>query len=252
MTKHFYRLMLPQLFLVVCAIGILISNFQWLYILYLMSGFYLFGVFGNSIGFHRYLTHQGFAVSKFWHYAFVVLGSLTGQGSPIFWTAIHLHHHRHSDTKEDVHSPIHGMLQSTLLWYLRPGLENVKGLIAPRSLYRDKFIRLIHDHYYKFYWACGLLIFLIDPYFFLFFFCVGGYFIPSVMDHLGNYFTHNPKYGYANFDNKDNSRNVPLISYIMLGAGWHNNHHKDPRAYRHGLRKYEMDISAHIIELIKT
>jgi len=244
--------MLPQLFLMIVAIGVLISNFHWLYILYSILGFYIIGVFGNSIGFHRYLTHQSFKVSKFWHYAFITLGSLTGQGSPIFWTAIHLHHHRNSDKENDVHSPIHGFWQSSLLWYVRPGIENVSGLIAPRSLYRDKFIRFIHDHYYKFYWGIGLLILLIDPYFFLFFFCIGGYLFPAFADDLGNYFFHSPKYGYVNFETKDNSRNVPLISYIILGGGWHNNHHHDPKAYRYGKLKSEIDIAADIIELIKT
>jgi len=219
--------MLPQLFLTIVAIGVLIYNFHWLYLLYSILGFYIIGIFGNAIGFHRYLTHQSFSVSKFWHYAFVVLGSLTGQGSPIFWTAVHLHHHRHSDTKEDLHSPIHGFWQSSFLWFIKPGLENVKGLIAPRSLYRDKVVRLIHDHYYKFYWGIGLTLF------------------------LSNYFFHNSKYGYASYTTKDNSRNVPIISYISLGGGWHNNHHYDPKSYRFGKLKSEIDIGARLIELIK-
>ena len=162
--------MLPQLLFAIVAIGVLIVDFHWLYILYSILGFYILSVFGNSIGFHRYLTHQSFNVSKFWHYTFVTLGSLTGQGSPIFYAALHLHHHRNSDKENDLHSPIHGFWQSVLLWYAKSGIENVSGLIAPRWLYRDKYIRFIHDHYYKFYWGIGLLIFLINPYFFLFFF----------------------------------------------------------------------------------
>jgi len=252
MSKHFYKLMLPQILLTIFAFGVLIFNFHWLYILYSILGFYILGIFGNAIGFHRYLTHQSFTVSKFWHYIFVVFGSLTGQGSPIFWTALHLHHHRHSDTQADVHSPIHGFWQSSFLWFIKPGLENVSGLIAPRSLYRDKVIRLIHDHYYKFYWGIGLILFLINPYFFLFFFCIGGYFLMTVADNLSNYFFHNSKYGYVSYKTKDNSRNVPIISYISLGGGWHNNHHHDPKSYKFGKLDHEIDLGARLIELIKT
>jgi fatty-acid desaturase len=88
--------------------------------------------------------------------------------------------------------------------------------------------------------------------FFLFFFCIGGYFLMTVADNLSNYFFHNSKYGYVSYKTKDNSRNVPIISYISLGGGWHNNHHHDPKSYRFGKLDHEIDIGARIIELIKT
>ena len=79
--------------------------------------------------------------------------------------------------------------------------------------------------------------------FFLFFFCAGGFFLVSVADNLSNYFFHTSKFGYRTYDTKDNSRNVPLISYIALGAGWHNNHHNSPANYRFGELPNEIDIS---------
>jgi fatty-acid desaturase len=250
MSLHFYKIIFPQLILVAIATYILVTDFSWMYIVYAILGFYLLGVFGNTIGFHRYFTHQSFEVSKFWHYLFLVLGSMTGQGSVIFWTALHLHHHRNSDTLSDVHSPIHGFWRSSWGWQIK-GDFSTQGFIAPRKLYKDKWIRLTHDHYYKIYWSIGVLLALINFYFFLFFFCVGGYFLVSIADNFSNYCFHNNSFGYRTHDTKDNSRNVPIISYIALGAGWHNNHHNNPANYRFGETKSEIDIGAWIIEKIK-
>lgn len=250
MSHHFYKMMLPQAILSLIALIVLIFNFHWLYIVYSILGFYLLGVFGNTIGFHRYLTHQSFEVSKFWHYAFLFLGSLTGQGSAIFWTALHLHHHRNSDNEKDIHSPLKGFWASTWGWQINGNFDTA-GFIAPRKLYRDPVIKFLHDHYYKCYWMIALLFFIIDPYFFLFFLCFGGYFLVSLGDNLSNYCFHSPNFGYRTYDTKDNSRNVPLISYIALGAGWHNNHHNSPAAYKFGEKKSEIDIGAWIVERIK-
>lgn len=250
MSDHFKKMILPQWILAIAALYILITNFSWLYIIYAVLGFYCLGIFGNTIGYHRYLTHQTFAVSKFWHYTMIILGSLTGQGSPIFWTALHLHHHRHSDSNVDIHSPVHGFWKSTWEWQIKGNFE-ISGLIAPRSLYRDKFIRLLHDHYYKLFWSFSGVVALIDFHFFLFFLAFGGFFISSISHNVSNYCFHLPKFGYRTYDTKDNSRNVPLIAWLTLGAGWHNNHHNNPRSYRFGEAKHEIDIGASIIELIK-
>lgn len=178
MSHHFYKMMLPQLILVLIALTILITDFHWVYVLYSVLGFYVLGILGNTIGFHRYLTHQSFEVSKFWHYTFIALGSLTGQGSAIFWTALHLHHHRNSDTEKDIHTPLKGFWPSTWGWQITGNFDTA-GLIAPRKLYKDPVIKFLHNNYYISYWAIAVVFFLIDPYFFLFFLCFGGYFLVS-------------------------------------------------------------------------
>ena len=32
-----------------------------------------------------------------------------------------------------------------------------------------------------------------------------------------------------------------MIAVVLLGEGWHNNHHRSPRAARHGTRRTEPD-----------
>lgn len=251
MNGHFYRIILPQSVLSITAIVYLFIDFNWLYIFYVALGMYGPGIVGNTIGFHRYLTHQSFEVNKFWHYCFIVLGSLTGQGSVIFWTALHLHHHRTSDTDLDVHSPIKGFWHSFILWQIKNNFHGMKGLIAPKKLYRDPIIKFLHYHYYKIYWGVGILILVIDIKFFLYFFCLGAFFTMALLDNISNFLLHFDKIGYVNFETKDRSRNIPFIAYVTLGAGWHNNHHHDPKNYKFGVKKYEIDIGARLINLIK-
>ena len=251
MNSHFYKIILPQWILSSIAIVLLFVDFKWIHLFFALLGLYIPGIIGNTIGFHRYLTHQSFDVNRFWHYTFIFLGSLTGQGSAIFWTALHLHHHRNSDNTLDVHSPNKGFWTSFVLWQIKGNFEGKTGLIAPKKLYRDPVIKFLHYHYYKVYWGTGIILAMIDPFFFLYFFCLGAFFLMSLVDNFSNFFLHYDKVGYSTYETKDNSRNVPLIAYFTLGGGWHNNHHNDPKNYRFGVAKNEVDVGAYIIDLIR-
>src|SRR5215210_9436449 len=49
---------------------------------------------GISMGYHRLHTHRGFKTSKLFEYFLAVCGTLTLEGGPIFWVAIHRRHHQ--------------------------------------------------------------------------------------------------------------------------------------------------------------
>jgi stearoyl-CoA desaturase (delta-9 desaturase) len=48
---------------------------------------------GISMGYHRLHTHRSYKVPLWMEYFFAVCGTLTLEGGPIFWTAIHRIHH---------------------------------------------------------------------------------------------------------------------------------------------------------------
>lgn len=250
MTSHFYKIILPNWIFFLVGVYFLATSFALIKVFYIIAGFYLIGIIGNTIGFHRYLTHQSFQTTKFWHIFFLILGSCSGQGSPIFYQAIHLHHHRHSDTDLDPHSPLKGFWESFLGWQIFKKTVNYK-LYFPKVLLSDKLAKSIHVYYYKIYWTIGCIIALIDFEFALYFYFIGGFFILSIIENLSNFLFHNTNYGYVNFDTNDNSRNIPWIAYLTLGAGWHNNHHHDPKNYKFGVKKFEVDLSSYLIDWIK-
>ena len=51
-------------------------------------------------------------------------------------------------------------------------------------------------------------------------------------------------YGKRPHETGDDSTNNWFVALLTFGEGWHNNHHAFPRSARHGMRWYEVDISA--------
>ena len=54
-----------------------------------------------------------------------------------------------------------------------------------------------------------------------------------------NWFAH--KYGYRNYELEDTSRNLLPLDVLMMGEGYHNNHHRYPSRANFGSRWFEID-----------
>jgi len=64
-----------------------------------------------------------------------------------------------------------------------------------------------------------------------------------------NWFGH--IYGYVNFKTSDTSKNLFRFDFLMMGEGYHNNHHKhSTRANFGGINWYEIDITYLIIRIL--
>ena len=77
---------------------------------------WLTGSIGICLGYHRYLSHRSFKLTKPAEFFVLLCGVLSGQGSPITWSATHRVHHQRSDRAGDPHSPVDGGWWSHLLW----------------------------------------------------------------------------------------------------------------------------------------
>src|SRR5262245_23786922 len=78
---------------------------------------YVLRMFAVVAGYHRYFSHRAFATSRAFQFVLAVLAQTSAQKSVLWWAAKHRHHHLHSDTAQDVHSPRHkGFLYSHLGW----------------------------------------------------------------------------------------------------------------------------------------
>ena len=58
-------------------------------------------------------------------------------------------------------------------------------------------------------------------------------------------------FGRRPFDTGDHSRNLAWLGPLSMGESWHNNHHAFPTSARHGLRWWQIDISAGVIRLLE-
>jgi stearoyl-CoA desaturase (delta-9 desaturase) len=57
-------------------------------------------------------------------------------------------------------------------------------------------------------------------------------------------------FGTRRFDVPDDSRNNWFVALVMLGGGWHNNHHRYPHSARQGILWWEIDITYYVLRAL--
>jgi stearoyl-CoA desaturase (delta-9 desaturase) len=237
--------------------------FSWTGLGLAVAGIYVFGTLGVNVGFHRLLTHRGFACPRWLEKSLSVLGACCWQGTPMNWVAIHRMHHQHSDDGTDPHSPKQGFFWGHMGWFLiyDPAIWSISTYDRyARDLLRDRFLkklekprfwRLVHAVQWATFFVIGAVVGAVVEQTWLgalqtaLSCLVWGVFVRTVLVwHITwsvNSVTH--MWGYRNFNTRDDSRNNILVGLISNGEGWHNNHHAQPRSAAHGMRWFELDVS---------
>jgi stearoyl-CoA desaturase (delta-9 desaturase) len=255
--KFFQQQILTSLGLLGVFASIVFSIIEQEYGLLVLSFIYSqFIVFllGTQIVLHRYFSHRSFEVKTYIKHLFLVLSFLPGQGSPIAWAAAHRHHHKHSDSELDNHSPTHSYFLAAGGWLLKGyrWIVDIKKLkTIPTDLLRVKILVELDRHYYTIWWILLLAGTLINYKLTLFFLIapIGWTLLLSSLVTLG---CHIKLFGgYRNFTTKDNSHNNLILQCIVLGDALHNNHHQHPNAWNNSIKQYEFDPAAKIISLLK-
>jgi len=225
---------------------------------------YVIAGIGVSVGYHRLLAHRSFKTYRPLRIFLTAAGAMAGQGPPLIWAAHHRHHHRFADKAGDPHSPYLGGepgLRTALrgLWHAHLGWLFDKELSAEPLRYcpdlvRDKDMRFISRYFIRFVLGGIILAGVLG-------FALSGTWQGFVTGALWGglvrfFFTNHVTYsinsvghyfGRRRFDTPDESRNVAWLALLSLGESWHNNHHAFPRSARHGLRWWELDVSALVI-----
>src|SRR3954463_1874392 len=63
--------------------------------------YFVGGMLGIGMSYHRLLTHRGYRTYKWIEYFLTFCGTLALEGGPIFWVATHRIHHQKSDREGD-------------------------------------------------------------------------------------------------------------------------------------------------------
>src|SRR3989337_4402838 len=66
---------------------------------------YCLRMFAIGAGYHRYFSHRAYSTGRLFQFVLAFLAQSSAQKSVLWWAAKHRHHHLHSDTEQDVHSP---------------------------------------------------------------------------------------------------------------------------------------------------
>jgi len=78
---------------------------------------YWLRIFSIGAAYHRYFSHRAYRTSRVFQFILAFLSQSSAQKSVLWWAAKHRHHHLHSDTAMDVHSPRQkGFFYSHLGW----------------------------------------------------------------------------------------------------------------------------------------
>jgi stearoyl-CoA desaturase (Delta-9 desaturase) len=223
---------------------------------------------GVTVGFHRLFTHRAFKAKPAVRGTLAILGSAAIEGPVISWVADHRKHHAFADVEGDPHSPhvdhghgwkgaLKGLWHAHWGWLFIHTQRGNRQRYAP-DLMADPMIRRI-DRLFVLWVTLGLLA----PFFLGW--LIGGTLMAGVTGLLWGglvrmLVVHHVTYsinslchffGRKDFETGDESRNLLWLSPFTFGESWHNNHHAFPTSYRHGLKAWQLDISAGVIWLLE-
>src|SRR5689334_8388209 len=111
-----YPSTLPFILLHVSSLAAFWSGITWQAVAIGVTLYWL-RMFAITAGYHRYFSHRAYSTSRLFQFVLAFLAQSTAQKSVLWWAAKHRHHHLHSDTPDDVHSPRHkGFFYSHVGW----------------------------------------------------------------------------------------------------------------------------------------
>lgn len=238
-----------SIFMVIFHAGSLASLFMltsasWKIIPIVLFLWWVGGSLGIGMGFHRLLTHRGYKTPKLVEYFLTFCGLLALEGGAINWVVTHRIHHANTDHAGDPHTPRDGGWWAHMGWILRGTAqqhdESVMQRYAP-DLMKDRVHVFMNNFYYVPLIFSGLALLALGGWPFLF---IGVFLRVTIGLHftwLVNSATH--LWGTRRFLTRDDSTNSWWVALLTFGEGWHNNHHAHPRAAKHGLTWYEIDIN---------
>lgn len=252
---------LPYLVLHLGCLGVVFVGWSWVavavaIVLYVVRMFFITGFY------HRYFCHKSYSTSRVGQFIFALLGLTAAQRGPIWWAAVHRHHHRHSDQEPDLHSPgLKGLWWAHIGW-LTSASNYPTDYEAAKDL--SKYPELVFLNRFDIIGpvllclALLLLGFLLDIFFpglgtSAWQMVVWGFFVSTVCVFHGTCSINSLSHiiGKRRYDTEDDSRNSWLLAIITLGEGWHNNHHHYHGSARQGFYWWEFDPTYYMLKLME-
>ena len=209
---------------------------------------YLLRMWAITAGYHRYFSHRSYKTSRVFQFLLAFLGQSSAQRGVIWWSAVHRHHHLHSDTEHDVHSPRHhGFWYAHVGWIFNP--KNAKpdyGTVRDLTKYPE--LVLLDKLTYTPAFVLGFAMWLLGGWPML----VVGFFWSTIVLYHCTFFINSLAHeiGSQRYLTGDDSRNNFWLALITLGEGWHNNHHHYQSSTRQGFRWWEVDISYYVLKVM--
>lgn len=238
--------------------------------------YYVLAGLGLNLGYHRVLSHRSLTLPKWLERSLITLG--LPAGTPVQWAGNHRYHHAHTDTALDPHSPMHrGFWYAHVGWYL--GTSNVVlcivyALAGPLRMLLDAWMRprtnqefnslapdVMKDSWYRRLsqpgpYAIAMHVHFLVPailtrYLWGFAGTIVFYGTLVVLYNLGDAIDSvSHMVGERLPGQRDQSRNSLIMGWLILGDGWHANHHRYPWSAKHGIEKGQFDWTWQVIRVL--
>ncbi len=229
------------------AVGLWLWGFSWsgfalAVALYYVRMFFITGVY------HRYFSHRAYKTSRWFQFVIAFFGGMCAQKGALWWAGHHRHHHKFSDTPQDLHSPRQqGTLWSHVGWIVsRDHNETRYDLIRDFARYPE-LVWLNKHHLVPVAVYAGLLYATLGVQGWFWGFVVStvllwhGTFTINSLSHV---------FGKRRYETEDDSRNNWLLALITMGEGWHNNHHHYQSTANQGFYWWEIDLSYYVLWML--
>src|SRR3984957_2685125 len=211
-------------------------------------GLYWLRIFAIGAGSPRYFSRRAFATSRVFQFVLALLSQSTAQRSVLWWAAKHRHHHLHSDTADDVHSPRHrGFLYSHVGWIFA-AKHDATDLVKIADFARYPELMWLHRYELAPAVILAVLCFLIGGWPGL----IVGFFWSTVLLYHATFCINSLAHvrGKKRYVTGDDSRNNWVLAAFTMGEGWHNNHHAYQSSVRQGFKWWEIDPTYYILKAL--
>ena len=222
---------------------------------------WFFSLFFHTFFLHRYASHQMYLTNPFWEKTFYFL-TWFFQGSsylvPRAYAVMHRMHHAYSDTEHDPHSP-HFFKD---VWQMMLHTRNiynsfVENQIAPLEKFTKDYLpvwkwmdKIGDSMITRISWVAVYVAMYIyfAPAWYWYLLIPIHILMGPVQGAIVNWVGH--KYGYANFDNGDHSRNSERWGIFLLGELFQNNHHFYPTRAKFAVKRTEWDPTYFVMRIM--
>ncbi len=223
-------------------------------ILFLMLGLWYIGLFFQTFFLHRYAAHQTFTMSPFAEKVCFFLTWLF-QGSNYLsaygYGVMHRMHHAYADTEKDPHSPKYDDNVFAMMWRTKTIYSDInkKRINVPEKFTKnvpqwEAFDKFASSKISRLSWGTLYTLFFIAfaTTWWQWLFLPVAFLMAPIHGVIINWFAH--IYGYVNFKVNDTSKNLLPFDFLMMGEGYHNNHHTHSGSANFGgVRWHEIDFT---------
>jgi stearoyl-CoA desaturase (delta-9 desaturase) len=223
-------------------------------------GHWVSSVFFQTFFLHRYGAHRMFTMSPAWERVFH-LGTFLAQGSsyldPRGYAILHREHHAFSDTERDPHSPRNFSNVFTMMWATKERYDGYAyGTSAPEPRFDGgipswpALDRLAQTWTSRLAWGAAYVAFyLVFATAWWQFLLLPIHFVMGpIHGAIVNWCGH--RYGYRNFDSRDDSRNTLPFDFLTLGELFQNNHHRHGMRPNFAVKRWEIDPTYFVMRLL--